>query len=146
MRRIGMRERRDRAEQAGVADQESSSFFQRSWMQAPQPVEIVEFGDVERHDRRLAAEADDLVIEEFERALPARQREKIDMRALTREGDGERAAYAARGAGDESDAAFERVDRCENILSARSMPGGSSRIDPSVTGTPVGNVAAASRR
>ncbi len=99
-----MAERRGGAGDAGIADQNielAVALMQRR----AEPGDAVEIGEIERHQRRAAAVLADLVVEFFQPALGARDRD--DMRA----GFGQRArggiADAARGAGDQSDAGGE---------------------------------------
>ena len=70
-----------------------------------EPVERREIGDVAGNQRRLGAERADFVVELLQRALRARQRD--DMGAAARQLQRDGAADAARGAGDEGDAAGE---------------------------------------
>ena len=99
-----MAERRGRAGDAGIADEDvelAVALMQRS----AEAGDAVGVGEVERHQRGAAAVLPDLVVEFFQPALRARHRH--DMRA----GFCQRArggiADAARGAGDESDAGGE---------------------------------------
>ena len=99
-----MAERRGRAGDAGIAD-EDVEFAVALMQRGAKPGAAVEIAEVERHQGRAAAVLTDLVVELFEPALRARHRH--DMGALL----GKRArggiADAARGAGHESDAGGE---------------------------------------
>src|ERR1700744_2043877 len=70
-----------------------------------EPGDAFEIGEVERHERRAAAVLADLVVEFFEPALRARDRD--DMRARFRQRARGGVADAARGAGDERDTGGE---------------------------------------
>ncbi len=96
-----MGERRQRPEHAGVAD-ECVELAPALEERGAEPVERVEIGEVAGNERRFAAQRANLVVEFFKRALGARERD--DMRAASGELQRQRAADAARRAGDESDA------------------------------------------
>ena len=99
-----MAERRGGAGDAGIADEDvepAVALVQRG----AEPGDAVEIGEVERHQRCAAAVFADLVVEFFQAALRARDRNDV------RAGPGQRArrgiADAARGAGDERDTGGE---------------------------------------
>ncbi len=96
-----MPERRQRAELAGVSDQDVE-LFESLVQRGAEPVERIEIAEVKRHERGARPFLFDFVVEFLEPADGAGERH--DMRALARERDGGGAADAARGAGDERDA------------------------------------------
>ena len=95
-----MARRRQRPEQAGVAD-ENIELAPALEDRGAEPVERRKIGDVAGNERRLAAERADFVIQRFERALGAGQGD--DMGAAARQLQRNGAADAARRASDEGE-------------------------------------------
>ena len=104
--RLDMGQRRQRPEDAGIGEQdvELAPALQQGRAELLDRRRVAE---IDRHQRRAAADRVDLVIELFERARGPRQRH--DMGAGLGESERSGAADAARGAGDERDAPFERL-------------------------------------
>ena len=101
-----MAERRQRADDAGIADQYVEApiaFVERQ----REPRDALAVLDVERHQRGGAARGLDLVIELFQPADGARHRHH--MRSRLGELQGQRGANAARGAGHQRDTVGEGV-------------------------------------
>ena len=99
-----MAERRERPENAGIADQDvepAEALVQRK----PEPVDALVVLEVERHQRGGAAERLDRVVELLEPADGAGDGD--DVGAGLRQRERGRIADAARGAGDERDAVGE---------------------------------------
>ncbi len=98
-----MRHGRVHAQDAGRGDQDVEPAPTLEQGRA-QPVQAVAVGDVEGDKRgALAGQGQDLVIEFFERALGAADRDHMRAGAGKAQGDG--AADAARGAGHQGDTA-----------------------------------------
>jgi hypothetical protein len=97
---------RERAEDAGVADQYVESAVALG-KRAGEPVDRVEVLQIPRHQGGRTAGGANGVIEFFEPANRARDR--YDMRARFRQRERGRRADAARCAGDERDAIGERL-------------------------------------
>ena len=87
-------------------------------MRAAEPVDALEILQVERHERGGAAGCLDLVVELFEPADGARDRD--DMGAGRGEALGGVVADPARGAGDDGDPAFKRL-ALAHAVSARRL-------------------------
>ena len=103
--RLEMGERRQRAEHAGIGDEDVE--LAPALVDRPaEPVERGIIGDVARHQRGGRAGRADRVVELLERALGPRQCDH--MRAGPRQLDRHGTADAARGAGDDGDAVGER--------------------------------------
>ena len=98
-------QRRQRAEDAGVADEDVELAPARK-QRRPELIELVALGKVDLQQRRLAAALADLVVELFQGADGARGDD--DVGAVLGEGDGHGATDAARGAGHECEPVFER--------------------------------------
>ena len=102
--RLDVADRRERAQHAGVAQQHvepAEAFMQRR----TQPVDAGPVGDVERHQGGGAAERLDLVVEGLEPAYGPRHQHA--MSAFAGVGQRRGGAQAARGAGDQGNAAGE---------------------------------------
>ena len=100
-----MAERRGGAGNGGIADQDvepAIALVERR----PEPGDALGIPQVERHERRRAAGGADRIVELFEPAHGARDRH--DVGAGLRELQRQRGTDAARGAGDERDAAGEQ--------------------------------------
>ena len=106
-----MAERRGRAGHAGIAD-ENVELAVTLMQRRAQAGDAFEIGEIERHQRRTAADFADLVVELFEAAL--RPRHGNDMRAGFGQRDRGGIADAARGAGDESDTGGEGLGHGSN--------------------------------
>ncbi len=98
--RLDVAERRERPEHAGIADQNVEPLVALVERGA-EPHDAVVVLEVERHQRGRAADGADRVVELFQPADRARDRDH--MRARARERERGRVADAARGAGDERD-------------------------------------------
>ena len=103
--RFDVAERRHRPEGAGVADENVELAPALVRIARAEPVERIEILDVARHQGRLAAVRADCIVEIFERALGAGQRDDVGAGPGELKGDG--AADAARGARHEGDAALK---------------------------------------
>src|SRR5579863_5649541 len=99
-----MAERRRGAGDAGIAD-ENIELAVTLVQGCAEPRDAVKIGQAERYQRRLAAILSYLVVEFFQPALGARDRNNV--RAGLRECACRGIADAARGAGDESDTVGE---------------------------------------
>ena len=99
-----MAERRQRSDDAGIADQHVEAAIALVERER-EPGDAVGILHIERHQRGGAAGGLDLVVELFQAADRARHRH--DMGAGCGEFERERRADAARGAGDERDAVGE---------------------------------------
>ena len=130
--RFDMAERRQRPEDAGIADQhvEAAVALVERQRQAGDAVAIL---DVERHQRGAAAGRLDLVVELFQAADGARHRD--DMAACLRQLQRQRGANAARGAGHQRDTVgegfghdyvitdkFEEVQAVHRLQFSRAYP------------------------
>ncbi len=102
---VDLMDRRDRAEQAGIAD-EHVELAEALVERRPQPIESVEVLQIEGYERRARTGGADLVVEFLERALRAGQRHDVGARAGELQRG--RTADAAGRAGDDRDAVFER--------------------------------------
>ena len=97
-----MRQRPERAEQGGIADEDVE--LAEALMQVrPERIDLVEIAQVERDEGGRAADGLDGVVELLEAAH--RPRHGDDVGTLLGKAPGDGGANAARGAGDESDAA-----------------------------------------
>ena len=122
-----MIERRQRSENAGVADED----VEPAIALAQRGGEAVDAGivlQVERHQRRGAAGGADGVVEFLQPADGARHRD--DMRAGLGERQRGRVADAARGAGDERDAVGERFRSSKSRAASASARLGEQRQLP----------------
>ena len=103
--RLEMRQRRHRAEHTGIAEkgvEPAPALIDRG----AEAIERCEIFQIERNERGAAAGFLDFVVDIFEPA--DRARDEDDMRAGSRERLGRRLPDAARRAGDERNAPFER--------------------------------------
>ena len=128
---VDMVQRRQRAEHAGVAD-ENVETAPAPKQRLAEPIDrrmIPEIaGDQGRRVFGAGARGADFVVEFLERAL--RARESDDMRALGRQGQRHGAADAARGAGDERNAGSESFEGCIHSSRHRLLPRGPRRASP----------------
>ena len=105
---LEMRERRQRAEHAGIAEkgvEPAPAFEDRE----AEPIERGEILEVERHERCGAAGLLDFVVDFFQRADRARHEDH--MRAGRRQRQSRRASNAARSAGDERNAVWRMIGK-----------------------------------
>src|SRR6202021_2411034 len=107
-----MSERRGRAGDAGIADQ-NVEFAVALMQRRAEPGGAVEVGEIERYQSGAAAVLADLVVELLEAALRPRHRHHVRAGFCQRPRGG--IADAARGAGDESDTGGEEFCHGQSI-------------------------------
>src|ERR1700724_2153873 len=106
-----MSERRGRAGDAGIADQ-NVEFAVALMQRRAEPGDTVEVGEIERHQSGGSAVLSDLVVELFEPGLGPRHRHHMRAGFCQRPRGG--IADAARGAGDQSDTGGKREGHLKN--------------------------------
>ena len=134
-----MRNRRQRPEDSGVADQ-NVELAPAPVNRGAESVEGLEILDVARNQRRLAAQLADGVVQFFERALGAGKRD--DMGAALRQFERDGATNAARGAGDKAmrPASFFSVSDIFRQFFLGIQPVSASRDNWARTSTPLRSV------